>query len=259
MGAAGMFIAILCSLSLTGCPDDIPPGTGTLITSFEIKALDRIVKPEKTATTIEIVLTEAEAKIVEAVKWKLTPTIKYSSGAKIDPTSGVPTDFSAHRVVYTVTGSSGKINEYLVYIGTKEDIIGAKTLIDTFVLYDKNKVKISEALIDNNTNEIIIYVAEDIPRIIKESFFTEIRLEVPNEADMYPESGSLLVDFERAIGTPNPEAIYTVYPRGETKDSPNVRVYTVKVSRDTSGTPDPPDPPVPPDDRTIIDPIPPPE
>jgi hypothetical protein len=116
-----------------------------------------------------------------------------------------------------------------------------------------NGSKISEALIDNIDNKIIIYVAEDMPCITKASFFTQIRLEVPSEANIYPASGNLSVDFELAIGTPNPEAIYTVYPRGENESSSNARVYTVDVRRGEQ----PPDPPEPLDPNgTAINPIP---
>jgi hypothetical protein len=264
IGAAGNLLVsmvILCGLLLSGCENDPPVGTGKRITSFEIKDLEKVVKPEKEATTIEIELTSAEAEEADAMDWMLIPTIKYSSGATIKPDSGTPTDFSSHKVEYTVTSSNKKPQEYLVYIGTQEQIADAKsntpsdpdpnskTHIKTFVL-SYNGENFS-AQIRNNTNKIVIYVAENIPCITKEGdFFTEIHLEVPSEAAVLPESGSLFEDFETTVGTPKP-AKYRV------SSGPDVREYEVEVIRindegsgddDGSGSGDDVD-------GTVIDPI----
>jgi hypothetical protein len=242
-------------LMITSCAAELT-ALGSLITAFEIPELKREAdKPTKIATTIKIELTAEESeKVTVDGKVMITPTITVSSGATVKPASGVATDFSNCKITYTVTNGT-KTKTYDIYIGTADQIAAAEvngeapatvTLKDIYIsdfqLFPPSSgTRISQGSTvfnaedaESAANEIYIQVSRAAPLITKENVRSKIILST-NAASL-PVEGVLTDDFETAIGVPNPDAKYTIYPKSdpEKEKSKLARTYKIIVERISS-------------------------
>ncbi|QCK13782.1 DUF5018 domain-containing protein [Mangrovivirga cuniculi] len=110
------FALIAGFLTLQSCDDDDEPQSSAKdITSFVFAGLDPEVTGNISGTTII-------ANVFPGTDvTSLVPTIQVSSGASVDPASGVAQDFSS-PVTYTVTAQDGTTKDYTVTVSEESEV-----------------------------------------------------------------------------------------------------------------------------------------